>query len=66
MTSDQWKMVKWGAIAAFVAIVLYLGVIGATLGRFIFLTVLLFVALGAWKLADKQESAAKAEELRGR
>jgi hypothetical protein len=66
MTSDQWKMAKWAAIALFVAISFYLFVIGATIGKFILLTVVLAAAVGAWKFADKQESDAKADELRGR
>ena len=65
MTSDQWKMVKWAAIAVAVALMMYLGVIGATIGTFIVMAVILVGAVGVWKLADKQESEAKARELSG-
>ena len=66
MTSQQWAMGKWGALAVVVALMFYLGVVGATMGTFIVLALVMLAGVGAWKDADKRESEAKAQELRGR
>lgn len=65
MTSQQWAMLKWGALAVAVLLMFYLGVVGATMNTFIVLALIMLAAVGAWKFADKRESEAKAEELRG-
>ena len=41
-------------------------VVGATMGTFIVLALVMLAGVGAWKYADKRESEAKAQELRGR
>jgi hypothetical protein len=66
MTSETWKMVKWSALAVFLPVLLYLRVIGATIGTYFVLAVVMLAAVGVWKCADKRESEAKAEEMRSR
>ena len=66
MSSSQWSQVKWAGIAVAVPLMVFLATIGATMGTFIVLGVIMVAAAGVWRFADKQEGEAKARELSGR
>lgn len=65
MTSQQWKLVKYAALAVAVIGLVMLKV-GATVPVFIAVAVMALTCLGVFKYADKREGEALAQEQRSR